>query len=339
MKKILLLFVLITTSLQAQRSVRIGYIDMEYILQNAPNYTDAKNQLEQKAQKWKLEIDTKKTEIVKLQELLLSEKVLLTKELIEEREAEIKLLETTLAEFQEKKFGPLGELIVQKTMLVQPIQDQVFNIIQDIVEAKKYDIIFDKASDLTILFASKRLDISDLVLRKLNVAIKGEQRTKKQQKEDEEKEKLQEQMDENPQLAEKAKADAKTKEARQKLLDDKKTVADLRRKEAEERRQKALDERNAKKTGTISVSDKTNDNNSSNESVTDKVQVAEDARVTRAKVAEDARLAKVKLAEENRLAREKALEERRKTAEENRLKILADREAARLAKDADKSKK
>ena len=339
MKKILLLFVLITTSLQAQRSVRIGYIDMEYILQNAPNYTDAKNQLEQKAQKWKLEIDTKKTEIVKLQELLLSEKVLLTKELIEEREAEIKLLETTLAEFQEKKFGPLGELIVQKTMLVQPIQDQVFNIIQDIVEAKKYDIIFDKASDLTILFASKRLDISDLVLRKLNVAIKGEQRTKKQQKEDEEKEKLQEQIDENPQLAEKAKADAKTKEARQKLLDDKKTVADLRRKEAEERRQKALDERNAKKTGTISVSDKTNDNNSSNESVTDKVQVAEDARVTRAKVAEDARLAKVKLAEENRLAREKALEERRKTAEENRLKILADREAARLAKDADKSKK
>lgn len=339
MKKILLLFVLITTSLQAQRSVRIGYIDMEYILQNAPNYTDAKNQLEQKAQKWKLEIDTKKTEIVKLQELLLSEKVLLTKELIEEREAEIKLLETTLAEFQEKKFGPLGELIVQKTMLVQPIQDQVFNIIQDIVEAKKYDIIFDKASDLTILFASKRLDISDLVLRKLNVAIKGEQRTKKQQKEDEEKEKLQEQIDENPQLAEKAKADAKTKEARQKLLDDKKTVADLRRKEAEERRQKALDERNAKKTGTISVSDKTNDNNSSNESVTDKVQVAEDARVARAKVAEDARLAKVKLAEENRLAREKALEERRKTAEENRLKILADREAARLAKDADKSKK
>lgn len=339
MKKLFLLFVLITISLQAQRSVRIGYIDMEYILQNAPNYTDAKNQLEQKAQKWKLEIDTKKTEIAKLQELLLSEKVLLTKELIEEREAEIKLLETTLAEFQEKKFGPLGELIVQKTMLVQPIQDQVFNIIQDIVEAKKYDIIFDKASDLTILFASKRLDISDLVLRKLNVAIKGEQRTKKQQKEDEEKEKLQEQMDENPQLAEKAKADAKTKEARQKLLDEKKAVADLRRKEAEERRQKALDERNAKKTGTISVSDKTNDNNSSNQSVTDKVQVAEDARVARAKVAEDARLAKVKLAEENRLAREKALEERRKTAEENRLKILADREAARLAKEADKSKK
>ncbi len=339
MKKLFLLFVLITISLQAQRSVRIGYIDMEYILQNAPNYTDAKNQLEQKAQKWKLEIDTKKTEIAKLQELLLSEKVLLTKELIEEREAEIKLLETTLAEFQEKKFGPLGELIVQKTMLVQPIQDQVFNIIQDIVEAKKYDIIFDKASDLTILFASKRLDISDLVLRKLNVAIKGEQRTKKQQKEDEEKEKLQEQMDENPQLAEKAKADAKTKEARQKLLDEKKAVADLRRKEAEERRQKALDERNAKKTGTISVSDKTNDNNSSNQSVTDKVQVAEDARVARAKVAEDARLAKVKLAEENRLAREKALEERRKTAEENRLKILADREAARLANEADKSKK
>ena len=64
-KLIFLLFLTLTSaSIEAQsRGIRIGYIDMEYILQNVPDYTEAKNQLEQKAQKWKLDIETKKNEI------------------------------------------------------------------------------------------------------------------------------------------------------------------------------------------------------------------------------------------------------------------------------------
>ena len=50
------------------RGVKIGYIDMEYILQNVPDYTEAKNQLEQKAEKWKQDIEAKKVEIAKLKD-------------------------------------------------------------------------------------------------------------------------------------------------------------------------------------------------------------------------------------------------------------------------------
>lgn len=330
MKKYILLLAFITTAVQAQRSVRIGYIDMEYILQNAPNYIEAKNQLEQKAQKWKQEIEVKKAEISKLRESLLSEKVLLTKELIEEREAEIKMQETALAEFQEKKFGPLGELIVQKTMLVQPVQDQVFNIVQDIAEAKKYDFIFDRSSDLTMLFADKRYDVSDLVIRKLSVATKGEQRTKKQQKADEDKEKAQEQIDENPALAEREKQLAKTREARQKLIDDKKATRELQKKEAAEKRQKMLDEKAAAKIGTISVNDKT----------TDKPTEVTNNKVEEPKnTANATRTAAASAAEERRLAKAKDLEERKKAIEEKRLKALADREAAIKAKEEARNKK
>jgi hypothetical protein len=45
----------------------------------------------------------------------------------------------------------------KKSILVKPIQDQVFTAVQDIAEAKKYDFIFDKSSDLTMLFAAKDL--------------------------------------------------------------------------------------------------------------------------------------------------------------------------------------
>jgi Skp family chaperone for outer membrane proteins len=47
-----------TTSAQT-RGVKVGYIDMEYILEKVPDYAEAKNQLEQKAQKWKQEIEVK----------------------------------------------------------------------------------------------------------------------------------------------------------------------------------------------------------------------------------------------------------------------------------------
>ena len=62
-KHFLVLVLIMTVSITVQsqsRGVKIGYIDMEYILQNVPDYMEAKNQLEQKAQKWKQEIETKK---------------------------------------------------------------------------------------------------------------------------------------------------------------------------------------------------------------------------------------------------------------------------------------
>ena len=76
---------------------------MEYILQNVSNYTEAQTQLEQKAQKWKQDIEIKKNEIAKLGDALKTEKALLTKELIEERENEIKFLEKEALEYLEEE--------------------------------------------------------------------------------------------------------------------------------------------------------------------------------------------------------------------------------------------
>ena len=45
---------------QAQgRSLRVGYIDMDYILENVPEYKEAETQLNGRVQKWKSEIEQK----------------------------------------------------------------------------------------------------------------------------------------------------------------------------------------------------------------------------------------------------------------------------------------
>ena len=298
---------------------------MEYILQNVPAYTEAKNQLEQKAQGWKIELETKKSDIENLKSTLKSERVLLTKELIEEREEEIKFQETELADYQQKRFGPNGDLIVQKTLLTQPIQDQVFTAVQDISEAKKYDFVFDRSSDLTILFASKRFDISEQVLRVINRSSKREQLNKTQLKAQEEKDRKEDELLENTGGNEKQKLLEDKKAIREKALADKKAAVEARRKEAEENRQKLIQERLDKKNGTVSGNANTT---TETQGTNNKETVPKDDTSAADLAKKEARIQR----EAKKAAQQADFEARKKALEEKRLKTLADREAARKAK-------
>lgn len=326
-KHFIFLLIITAVSLTAKaqtRGVKVGYIDMEYILQNVPDYTEAKNQLEQKAQKWKQEIEVKKNDINRLKETLKTERVLLTKELIEEREEEIKFQETELLDYQQKRFGSNGDLVTQKAVLAQPVQDQVFNAVQDIAEAKKYDFIFDKTSDMTMLFAAKRYDISDQVIRVITRTSKRTQKSNKELKEEEKKEALEDMVDENPAMAERQKKLDERKAAREKLVADRKAAQ-------EAKRQAAAAAREAKKNGTVvPVKDENAKTTSDSTKVaTDKIDVKETAepkaKDSTAAAAADKRK---KTAEE----RAKVIADRKKAADEKRKKTLEDREKAKQEK-------
>lgn len=181
---ILTAFLLVGSFAQAQRGARIGYIDMEYILENVPEYQEAATQLDGKVQQWKKDIEKRLSEVDQMKVDLSNERVLLTKELIEEREEEIQIKQDEVLDYQQKRFGPNGDLAIQRRQLVQPVQDQVFNIVQEIADAKKYDFIFDKSADIVMLFAAERNDISEQVVRAINRAAKRTQATTKKDKKD-----------------------------------------------------------------------------------------------------------------------------------------------------------
>lgn len=299
------------------RTTKVGFIDMEYILQNVSDYTEAKDQLEMKAQRWKQEIESKKTDIANLKEILKAERALLTKELIDERETEIHFLEDEVLDYQQKYFGPNGSLMQQKSALAKPIQDQVFTAVQDIADAKKYDFIFDRSSDLTMLFAAKRFDISDQVLRIITRVEKREQLTKKQLEIEEQQQAKLDAIDENPALNERQKALEERKLAREKILADRKLAQEQKRKEYEDRRNAIAAEREAKKNGTVSETSKT---------VTEPVKKETETNTTEKETTKTA--AETKAEERQRL-----YEERKKELEARRQKILDERAAAKKAKE------
>ena len=185
-----LIAILIAQISLAQRGVRIGYIDMDVILENVDEYKTANLLLDKKIEDWKKEIELQKLQLKKLEDALNAEKALLTPNLISDREIEINDFASDIVDFQTKKFGPQGELIQQKSKLLKPIQDRVLGIVRQIAQERKYDFIFDRSSDLVMLYSTKNYDISDLVLRKKNAQNKMEDRKKQLKKREEQLKKL-----------------------------------------------------------------------------------------------------------------------------------------------------
>jgi Skp family chaperone for outer membrane proteins len=184
MKKIFLLVVLLftATNFWSQRNQIIAYIDMQYILENVPEYLQAQNTLDAKVAKWRKKLDKQARYVEVLKSDLANEKVILTKDLIEEKEEEIALKQVELRRLESLYFGPKGDMFSIRKQLVKPIQDQVFNAIQGIAKRKKYDFVFEKSSDLIMLYSNKKYDISDLVLSTIDRTRLANQKKEKQNK-------------------------------------------------------------------------------------------------------------------------------------------------------------
>ncbi|MGB1312633.1 MAG: OmpH family outer membrane protein [Bizionia paragorgiae] len=313
--KLKVLFLIVTLSfisltVHAQRGVRIGYIDTEYILQNVPDYSESTLQLENKVQQWKSEIEEQLNALELKRTALNNEKALLTKELIEEREEDLDFEEKEILDYQQKRFGTNGDLMLQKKQLMQPIQDQIFQAVQDIAKAKKYDFVFDKSADVVMLYSAERFDISEQVLRTITRASKREQLKSKADKKEVENEEVFVEVNEGKDERELA-LEAK-KEARRKLIEE-------RRKEAEERRAQILAEREKARQDKIDARNK--DNKTDDSSTAENGEDAEkstsenqDDQKTREQILEERRAKKLA----DREARKKELEEKKRQAIEDR---------------------
>ena len=155
------IILLMSVHAHAQRGTRVGYIDMNVILESIDEYQEASQLLDKNVANWKKEIELKKIQLRQFQDQLKTE-------LINDRDLEINDFASEIVNLQEKRFGPRGDMIIQRSKLIQPVQDQVMSVVKLIAEEKKYDFIFDRSSNVTMLYSAKNYDISDLVIKRIN---------------------------------------------------------------------------------------------------------------------------------------------------------------------------
>lgn len=153
--------------ISGQNSQKLAYIDMNAILKEIPDYNTAQVELNRKVLLWNEALVQLESEIETMKIELAEDKILLTKEMLQYREDAIVIKEMEFKKIEMSFFGPQGSLFTLRQQLVAPIQDQVYNAIQEIAKRGKYDFVIDKSSDLIMLYSNKKYDISAQVVQSI----------------------------------------------------------------------------------------------------------------------------------------------------------------------------
>lgn len=136
----------------------VAVINIADILENMQDYKSAQEQLDKLAETWQQEINAEFEQIKTMYNKYNAEQVLLSNSEKQQREDEIINREKEVRELQRQKFGPEGELFAKRKQLVEPIQDKVYNAVQEYADLHNIDLILDKSSSSGIIFSSDKYD-------------------------------------------------------------------------------------------------------------------------------------------------------------------------------------
>jgi len=168
-KPFLLSVCLLALMLAGRGQERYAVVDTKYILEKMPEYKDAQKKLDQTSMQWQKEIDTKQAMLDKMYKDYEAEQIMLSDTLKKKREDQLFNMEKEVRDLQRKRFGYEGDLFKLRQELVKPIQDKVYNAIQQLAVNRMYELILDKSEGITVIFADPKLDKSDDVLKALGI--------------------------------------------------------------------------------------------------------------------------------------------------------------------------
>lgn len=153
----------------SQAQERYAVVDTKYILEKMPEYKDAQKKLDATSMQWQKEIDAKQAALDKMYKDYDAEQVMLSDTLKKKRQDQLFNMEKEVRDLQRKRFGYEGDLFKLRQELVKPIQDKVYNAIQQLAVNRMYELILDKSEGITVIFADPKLDKSDDVLKTLGI--------------------------------------------------------------------------------------------------------------------------------------------------------------------------
>ncbi|WP_435357543.1 OmpH family outer membrane protein [Emticicia sp. SJ17W-69] len=171
MKKTIFLLILAFISVQTFAQ-KFGYIDSEFITSKMPDYKKAQEDMEKYSDKWVKDIEEKETELKKMRLQFQQEEILLTADMKRERLKNIEDKENALKELNNKVFGINGLVFQKKKELIKPSLDEIYKACEKVARQKQLMFIFDKASDINMIYTDPRHDYTDYVLEALGISLK-----------------------------------------------------------------------------------------------------------------------------------------------------------------------
>lgn len=172
MKRLLLIIAVLFAAATTTKAQKFAYVDSEFILENIPEYADAKKEVDELSMQWQKEIEAKFSEIDQLYKKFSAEAVLLPDDIKAKREQEIIEKEKAAKDLQKQRFGTDGDLFKRRQELIRPVQEKISAALEALASTENYAVIFDKAGSVSMMYTNPRYDISEEVLDKMGYSYK-----------------------------------------------------------------------------------------------------------------------------------------------------------------------
>lgn len=166
-KRTLLLLGLIGLCSAAPAQTKIGHINSESIMQALPEAIDAQKALDALTAQWETELQKLQAEWKRKFDDYDRKRLVLSEQARAEQERELRDLDQSITDFRTKKFGQNGELFQKQNEIMKPVQNKLFQVLEDIAKEDGYDYIFDRSGEILLLYANEKRDLTQRVLQRM----------------------------------------------------------------------------------------------------------------------------------------------------------------------------
>ena len=160
--KVVITFVILTLFFigNSYSQTKVGYIDSKKIVDNMQEAKDAKQKLDNLVQEWQKQLNDLQDSLKRTKDDFEKKKLILSEQLKQQYEKSIKDIETNVSSFKVQKFGEGGEYFQKQIEFMKPVQDRIFKAIETVAKKDDYDYIFDRNSDLLLLYVNEKYDVT-----------------------------------------------------------------------------------------------------------------------------------------------------------------------------------
>lgn len=159
--KSILVASLMTIAMSAQSAdLKVGYVQVDKILQDAPQTAESGKKLEKEFSPRSQELDRMAKQIKDLETILDKEGLTLSES---DRRTKERDAQNIKIEFQRKQRELREDINLRKNEELGSLQDRINKAVQSVSEAEGYDLVVYSG----VAYASKKIDITDKVLKTL----------------------------------------------------------------------------------------------------------------------------------------------------------------------------
>jgi outer membrane protein len=140
-------------------------------MKQLPDAQDAQRQLDKLVADWQADLSKMQEEWKQKFDEYDKRKLIMTDKRRADAEKELRDLDQKIVEYRNQKFGQNGDLFNKQNELMKPVQDRIFKAVQDVAKEDGYDYVFDKSSDILLMYTNEKYDLTQKILAKLTVGL------------------------------------------------------------------------------------------------------------------------------------------------------------------------